>query len=115
MKIDRAKVYDKYGGHCAYCGVIITIKQMQVDHLWPLCLSYRLPEVNLNRSENLMPSCRKCNNHKHRMQLEMWRSELALQVTRLRKNTQFDRALRFGQVKITECRIVFYFESVIGV
>ena len=30
MKIDRQKVYDKYNGHCAYCGKAITIKDMTV-------------------------------------------------------------------------------------
>ncbi len=35
MKIDRQQVYDKCDGHCAYCGVEITLKQMQVDHIQP--------------------------------------------------------------------------------
>ena len=35
MKIDRQKVYDKYNGHCAYCGKPITIKDNQVDHILP--------------------------------------------------------------------------------
>ena len=32
MKINREEVYNKCGGHCAYCGNDITIKQMQIDH-----------------------------------------------------------------------------------
>jgi len=111
MKIDRPAVYQKYNGHCAYCGRPITFKQMQVDHFWPQFLAHRQPELDNNRPENLMPSCAKCNNHKHGMIPEMWRSELQLQVTRLKKNAQFDRALRFGQVEITEKPIQFYFES----
>ena len=35
MKIDRLKIYNKYGGHCAYCGREIEYKQMQVDHHFP--------------------------------------------------------------------------------
>jgi 5-methylcytosine-specific restriction endonuclease McrA len=31
----RELVYNKCGGHCAYCGVEITSKQMQVDHIEP--------------------------------------------------------------------------------
>lgn len=32
-KIDRKKVFDKYNGHCAYCGRQIEYKDMQVDHI----------------------------------------------------------------------------------
>lgn len=110
-KIDRTAVHQRYNGHCAYCGKSITIKQMQVDHFWPQFLKHQQPGLDNNRPGNLMPSCRKCNNHKHGMTPEVWRKELSLQVTRLRKNAQFDRALRFGQVKITEGPIVFYFED----
>jgi len=113
-KTDRKKIYNKFDGHCAYCGCDLKYKQMQVDHFWPQSLAHRQPNIDNNKFDNLMPSCQKCNIHKHGLTPEMWRSELALQVTRLRKNSQFDRALRFGQVKITECRIVFYFELFIN-
>jgi len=111
MKIDRQLIYQKFGGRCAYCGREITVKQMQVDHYWPQFLAHFQPNLDNNRIENLMPSCAKCNNHKHGMRPEIWRKELELQVTRLRKNTQFDRALRFGQLQITEKPVVFYFET----
>ena len=110
MKIDRIKIYNKYEGHCAYCGREITIKKMQIDHYWPQYLAHFQPDKDNNRDENLMPSCQKCNIHKHGMRPEEWRKELGLQITRLRKNSQFDRALRFGQIEITEKPIVFYFE-----
>ena len=109
-KNERIAVYNKYQGHCAYCGRSIEYKEMQVDHYWPQFLSHHEPLLDNNRHGNLMPSCRPCNIHKHGMRPEMWRSELQLQITRLRKNAQFDRALRFGQIKITENPIVFYFE-----
>lgn len=109
MKINRIDVYNKYNGHCAYCGVVITIKKMEVDHYWPQILSHRKPELDINGIDNLMPSCQKCNNHKHGMRPEEWRRQLGRQVSRI-KSTQFDRALRFGQIQITEIPIVFYFE-----
>ena len=34
-KEERKIVYDKYNGHCAYCGKKIDYKEMQVDHLIP--------------------------------------------------------------------------------
>ena len=36
----RLKVYDKYRGHCAYCGKEIVMKDMQVDHIIPVMKSY---------------------------------------------------------------------------
>ena len=110
MKIDRDAVYKRFDGHCAYCGIEIDISEMQVDHFWPQFLAHFQPDLDNNRPGNLMPSCRKCNNFKGGMRPEDFRNELALQVSRLKKNAQFDRALRFSQVVITESPIVFYFE-----
>lgn len=106
----RIEIYNKFNGHCAYCGREIEYKQMQIDHYWPQSLSHFHPDTDNDREENLMPSCAKCNIHKGGMRPEMWRSELGRQVTRLKKNAQFDRAVRFGQLQITETPIIFYFE-----
>lgn len=46
--------------------------------------------------------------------LEDFRHELSRQVTRLHRYAQFQRALRYGQVEITEKPIVFYFERIGG-
>lgn len=32
-KKDRLKIYEKYNGHCAYCGCELNYKDMQVDQL----------------------------------------------------------------------------------
>jgi predicted restriction endonuclease len=32
-KETRKFIHEKYNGHCAYCGIKMTIKEMQVDHL----------------------------------------------------------------------------------
>ena len=111
MKIDRQRIYKKFGGRCAYCGQPIEFKHMQVDHYWPQFLAHQQPGVDNNRFENLMPSCHKCNNHKHGMRPETWRSELQRQVSMLRKNSQFDRALRFNQIAVDEKPVRFYFEQ----
>lgn len=111
MKIDRIVVYNKFGGHCAYCGQSIEFKRMQIDHFWPQFLMHHQSDLDINRLENLMPSCQKCNIHKHGMRPEVWRSELQRQISILRKNARFDRVLRFGQIEITEKPIVFYFEQ----
>ena len=32
-RAERETVYNKYGGHCAYCGCEIPFKGFNVDHL----------------------------------------------------------------------------------
>lgn len=107
----REAVYDKYHGHCAYCGISIEYKQMQVDHLEPVSL-YPIDEVN--RVDNLMPSCRSCNNYKHSLTIEMFRRALENQPTTLmRDNSTYRIATRFGTVTHNPKKIVFYFEELI--
>lgn len=113
MKIDRLKIYNKFGGHCAYCGEVIAVNKFQVDHLIPQNFRNHIHLVEVIESEdNLMPSCCKCNNHKTAMSLETWRREIERHSDMLLKNTQFQRALRYGQVCITKKPVVFYFEQV---
>lgn len=107
----RKKVYEKYGCRCAYCGKEISYNQMEVDHYWPQHLQHMQQGLDNNRFDNLMPSCRKCNNFKSVWKPEDYRHELSMQTSRLMKNAQFCRALTFGQVKITENEIVFHFEE----
>ena len=76
----------------------------------PQFLVHLQPDLDNDRPGNLMPSCRKCNSCKRAWRPEMFRKEMAMQVDRLRRNAQFDRALRFEQIKIQESPIVFYFE-----
>lgn len=114
MKINRDKIFNKYDGHCAYCGVIIDIKKFQVDHIYPKHLSHHNAELHPDREENLNPSCCKCNNHKFGFRLEDFRHEIQMQVTRLKNNSQFQRALRYGQIQITETPIKFYYEKLKG-
>ena len=113
MKTNRQVVYEKYNGHCAYCGDEIEIEKMHDEHKFPKHLSKNHnmePGQDNNRIENRMPSCRACNWHKGGMQIEEWRSELQRQVSMLKKNAQFKRALRFKQIRIEEKPIVFYYE-----
>lgn len=112
MKINREKVLNKYGGRCAYCGCEITLKNFQVDHIHPKCRSHFKPDLDENRFENLNPACRKCNKFKDAFLLEEFRREISCQVSRLlERNAQFNRALKYNQLKITESPIVFYFEN----
>ncbi len=57
-KEERRAVYDKMGGHCAYCGCELHYKDMQVDHVVPLRKGG--PDV----PDNMLPACRSCNHYK---------------------------------------------------
>lgn len=106
-KIDRQAVYDKYDGHCAYCGCKLeSIKDMQVDHI--------LPQRNggNNEIDNLNPSCRLCNHYKRGNDLETFRTfSLGGLIERLKKIYIFRVALKYGMIDIKNWDAKFYFET----
>lgn len=127
MKIDRAKVHEKCGGHCGYCGVEIEIKEMQVDHIIPSSFylhhiknKHRVPsflshltESDVNHIDNLLPTCRVCNKWKSAHDLELFRRELSEQVKRLNDySSNYRIAKKYGQIEETPKPIVFYFETI---
>ena len=66
----RKIVYQKYNGHCAYCGCEIPEKGFNVDHLH--CLrNYEYDEdIDVHDVSNMMPACGSCNRYKSTMDLE---------------------------------------------
>jgi len=105
QKLDRKKIYDKYQGHCAYCGVEITMKQMHVDHVHPRFRGGEDDENNLN------PSCRRCNSWKSAWTLEEFRKEISAQVARLALRSPGYRLARdFFLITETGEDVRFYFE-----
>jgi 5-methylcytosine-specific restriction endonuclease McrA len=127
MKINRQEVYNKCGGHCAYCGEEITIKEMQVDHIIPVSFfsdhirsNKRVPKflshlkgIDVNHIDNLFPSCRVCNKWKSAFDLEFFRSELSEQVRRLNDySSNYRIAKRYGLINEVNIPIVFYFEKI---
>jgi len=126
MKIDRRKVLDKYDSRCAYCGYYITLSEMQVDHLlskrnfeqhikneWliPDYLKH-LTLLDLNHIDNLMPSCKSCNNYKSANHIEYFRESIKSQCEKLYKNSPMVRlANRFSILTFEPKEIVFWFEK----
>ena len=119
-KIDREEIYNKCNGHCAYCGVEITIKQMQVDHIEPHWRT--LTETQAQKSkikkgsheiENLNPSCSRCNKWKSTYSLESFRNVIETSLVRLERDTpNFRLARDYGLLTETPKRIKFYFEII---
>lgn len=104
-KKDRIRIYNQYDGHCAYCGIEIDIKDMQVDHVVPL------RNAGKDELDNMICSCRSCNKYKHTMTIESLREELSKIPDRLiRDSTTFKIALRYGLVEIKYKEIEFFFE-----
>lgn len=103
--IDRQAVYDKYSGHCAYCGVEIAVKNFQVDHIHPK------NKGGANSIENYNPSCRSCNATKSTYTIEEFRARLIEDVKRIRRDSSKYRILeRFGILGQLKEKIEFYFE-----
>ena len=101
----RQAVHNKFGGHCAYCGEEILLKNMQVDHKVPRFRG------GMDDLENLMPSCGVCNNWKRTWTIEEFRSEIEAQIARLRKySAPFRLAEKYGLVTSNRNRVAFYFE-----
>lgn len=102
----KLKVYQKYGGRCAYCGQRIELKEMQVDHIKPKA------DGGTDELENLNPACALCNHYKRATPLELWRDEFIGRILdRLQKTYIFRVAERYGMVKVRSWNRKFYFEE----
>jgi predicted restriction endonuclease len=116
-KETRQTVYEKYDGHCAYCGIKMKIKEMQVDHLvskliFSLKSNFIYTDKELNDINNLMPSCRVCNKWKSCYSVEQFRFEIQEQLKRLNEySSNFRLAKKYGLVEEKSQSILFYFEK----
>lgn len=104
-KAQRLRVYNMYGGRCAYCGRSIRYEDMQVDHMVPL---HNGGEDN---EKNYAPACRMCNYYKSTYTVEKLREQLGMLQERLRKDYIYRLALQYGLVREAENKITFFFEK----
>ena len=112
----RQEVYDKYNGHCAYCGQKIELNKMQVDHFIPKrWADERYPDremEDLNVIENYMPACRRCNFYKNAKDLETFRYDLTNRLlNNLRKTFNYQLAMQYGILQENIEPVEFYFEK----
>ncbi len=118
-KINREEVYNKCSGRCAYCGIEITMKQMQVDHIKPLYRNDKVETLEVwgvergtDEMDNLNPSCARCNKWKSTFSLEMFRNIVQTSIDRLERDTpNFRLAKDYGLLNITKNKVIFYFEK----
>jgi hypothetical protein len=117
-KIDRQEVYNKCSGHCAYCGIEITFKQMQVDHIKPLYRNDKVETLEVwgvergtDEMDNLNPSCARCNKWKSTYSLETFREIVQTSIDRLERDTpNFRLARDYRLLKVTPDPVIFFFE-----
>ena len=57
-------------GKCHYCGAVISPKELTMDHLVPLAMGGH------STRDNLVPSCKTCNNKKKSMMPLEWEEYL---------------------------------------
>ena len=117
----REKVWQKFGGYCAYCGCALNYEDMQIDHLYPYAQAIsenhykplsKEQEDKLNEFDNLMPACRMCNYYKSTMSLDKFRKELETTLLKnATKSYDFRLAEKYGLVKQEPHDIYFWFEE----
>jgi len=124
MKANRQLIFDKFNGHCAYCGCELQ-KGWHVDELlpckrifefdrekrkWVWSGKYEHPERLT--VDNQMPACASCNINKHSLPLESFRNLISGFINSLnRDSVQYKIAKRYGLLQEIEKPVVFYFEK----
>ena len=103
----RLLVHQKYDGKCAYCGQELAYKDMQIDHLVPICRTYYDEEIYIgekciNNFDNLMPSCSMCNRYKSCFDIENLRKGLITLHKRVESNWHFRMGVKYGIIPSNE-------------
>jgi len=126
-KHERQKIFDKYGGKCAYCGCEL-LKGWHVDEVEPCRRMYDYVRHPINGNwvtkfigyshperlniDNQMPACASCNINKHSGSVEDFRNLIQGFKKHLNEiNTQYKISKRYGLVVEVDKPIVFYFET----
>ncbi len=115
-KKTREKVYQKYNGHCAYCGREIELRDMQVDHfipqeMEPVVVAGNFPGIDsIDDFQNLMPACRMCNHYKRAHSLNTFRRYIEEIPKKLRNDYIYKIGVAYGNIVENEKPIRFFFE-----
>ena len=102
----KREIYNKYNGHCAYCGKKLNFDDMTLDHIHP---QSKGGKSNIN---NIYPCCHLCNNQKGNKSIEEFRQYLTDIDSYLDDIIQYRIALRYNKVKVNSSKVKFYFETI---
>lgn len=109
----REAVYNKYNGHCAYCGKELAPKGWQLDHLIPYQRERwkKYSEEEIECFENYMPACRRCNHYKRAHSLEVFRRYIKEIPEKLKEtNYIYKVGLDYEIIEEHPWNGLFYFE-----
>ena len=102
----RKTVYDRYDGHCAYCGREISLSQMEISAISRKQYSQK-KDLNL-----ILPSCRICNRGRKIKSIPQYKLEIRTSHEILmRYQSIYCLALRFNKVQWNGDDFNFYFEQ----
>lgn len=84
--VSRKKLFNQYGGRCAYCGTALPPRGWHRDHIEPLIRHkgkrytfsgrYGCKNPAAHRPDNIVACCVACNKDKANFDLETWRGSL---------------------------------------
>ncbi len=101
-KATRDECYHKFGGHCAYCGILLKKKGWHADHVIPWA------KGGPDDIMNLFPACKDCNTLKNDSHLETFRRT----IETYHEKCGVAVASRFGSVQVIgPITVVFWFEK----
>lgn len=111
-KQQREKIYQTFGGRCAYCGDNLT-KSWNADHIKPVVrIENILKNPENDTLENIFPSCKSCNTIKNSFSLEEFRTNIKNFINSLNLyNIQYKFSKRYGLVQETNKDVIFFFET----
>ena len=105
--MNRREIYNKYDGHCAYCGKKIDFDDLSIDHL------IAVSKGGTDEVDNLIPCCYLCNHQKDNMNVEEFRAYLENIEYALDDYKPYRAALLYKRISVAKKKpIVFYFEQV---
>ena len=110
--VNRQTVLEKTGGHCAYCGIELALKDMQVDHVEARKRWLGDETKHLDIMDNYLPACRSCNYYKSTLTLDDFRDRMDLMITNLERNSTVKALLRYGKIEFTRGPVTFYYEQI---
>lgn len=109
----RQQILMKYNCKCAYCGDKLTINNLTIDHIQPLCRYLPYNQRGPDTVENYNPSCGSCNFSKSNRNLDEWKYIIQNKVESLLKtHPEFRTVIRLGLVKPVKKEFKFYFERI---
>lgn len=112
-KAKRMEVYQKFGGHCAYCGCKLEYKDMQVDHLDAVYRAEAEGREASDSIDNFNPSCRMCNFYKGTLTIEEFRKKImTFQAVYFPEHFHTRLAHKYGMMTFARWDGEFYFEKI---